>query len=96
MPIPEAHLMAVASMTASFLTGLWPEGKKMEKQKKGFNVLTPEQRIEIARLGGLAAQATGRAHKFTPAEAREAGRKGGLAPRTKRRIESSPIVPHKG
>lgn len=37
--------------------------------------LTPS---EISRLGGLAAHAKGTAHKFTPAEAREAGRKGGL------------------
>ena len=40
--------------------------------------LTPERRSEIARLGGLAAQAKGTAHRFSPEKAREAGRKGGL------------------
>lgn len=34
---------------------------------------------EIASKGGKAAHAKGTAHRFTPDEAREAGRKGGLA-----------------
>jgi general stress protein YciG len=34
---------------------------------------------EIARKGGKAAHAQGRAHEFTPDEAREAGRKGGAS-----------------
>jgi len=41
--------------------------------------MTPEKRREIARLGGKAAHEKGRAHQFTPNEAREAGRKGGLS-----------------
>lgn len=46
-------------------------------KKRGFASLTPEKRREIASLGGRAAHAKGVAHRFTPAEAREAGRKGG-------------------
>lgn len=44
---------------------------------KGFATLTPERRREIASQGGKAAHALGKAHQFTPAEARAAGRKGG-------------------
>jgi general stress protein YciG len=40
---------------------------------------------EIARKGGKAAHAAGTAHEFTGDEAREAGRKGGLASHAKRR-----------
>lgn len=38
-----------------------------------------ERQREIARKGGRAAHEKGTAHEFTPEEAREAGRKGGLA-----------------
>jgi len=38
-----------------------------------------EQRRQIASKGGKAAHQLGRAHKYTPEQAREAGRKGGLA-----------------
>jgi len=47
--------------------------------KRGFADLSPERRREIARLGGLAAHERGTAHKFTSAEGRKAGRKGGVA-----------------
>jgi general stress protein YciG len=39
--------------------------------------MDPEQQREIAGKGGKAAHAQGRAHEFTPEEARAAGRKGG-------------------
>jgi uncharacterized protein len=51
----------------------------------GFATLSPERRAEISRLGGKAAQATGRGHRFTAEEARAAGSKGGLAMRAKRK-----------
>jgi general stress protein YciG len=47
--------------------------------KRGFAALDSERQREIARLGGRAAHAQGRAHEFTSEEAREAGRKGGEA-----------------
>jgi hypothetical protein len=39
--------------------------------------MDPAKQREIASKGGKAAHAQGRAHKFTPDEARDAGRKGG-------------------
>jgi len=47
------------------------------KRKGGFNCLPPEERRRIASLGGLAAQQTKLAHRFTPEEARKAGQLGG-------------------
>lgn len=44
---------------------------------KGFATLTPERRREIASMGGKKAHQLGKAHRWTPEEAREAGRKGG-------------------
>jgi uncharacterized protein len=48
---------------------------------KGFGSLTPERRREISSAGGKAAHAAGTAHRFTVAEARVAGRIGGLKAR---------------
>lgn len=45
--------------------------------KRGFAALDPEKQKEIARLGGKAAHAQGKAHEFTSEEARVAGKKGG-------------------
>ena len=39
--------------------------------------MDPNKQKEIASKGGKAAHAQGRAHEFTPDEARTAGRKGG-------------------
>jgi general stress protein YciG len=39
--------------------------------------MNPEQQRRIAREGGKASHASGRGHRFTPEEARIAGRKGG-------------------
>lgn len=47
------------------------------KPPQGTACLTPEQRVEIARKGGIAARDSGKLYKFTPEKAREAGRKGG-------------------
>jgi hypothetical protein len=50
----------------------------MRAQKpRGFASMNAERQREIASKGGRAAHAQGRAHRFTPDEAREAGRKGG-------------------
>jgi len=47
--------------------------------RRGFASMDREKQREIASKGGKAAHAKGTAHEFTPEEAREAGRKGGLA-----------------
>lgn len=41
--------------------------------------MDPARAFELRSRGGKAVQAMGKAHKFTPEEAREAGKKGGLA-----------------
>lgn len=47
--------------------------------KRGFASMDRTRQREIARLGGRAAHQRGTAHEFTREEAREAGRKGGVA-----------------
>ncbi len=42
---------------------------------RGLAACSPEKRREIARKGGKAVQVRGTAHKWTPDEASEAGRK---------------------
>lgn len=51
--------------------------KKNETGRRGFASMDPETQRNIARSGGRAAHAQGRAHEFTSEEARAAGRKGG-------------------
>ena len=60
------------------------------KQRRGFAAMDPRLVAEIASKGGKAAHAAGTAHEFTADEARAAGRKGGLAPHTRRRPGSQP------
>ena len=50
----------------------------MGKEDRGFASMDAAKRREIARMGGRAAHEKGTAHEWTSAEAREAGRKGGL------------------
>jgi general stress protein YciG len=50
-----------------------------EKSRRGFAVMDRDRQRQIASMGGRAAHRKGTAHKFTPEEAREAGRKGGQA-----------------
>lgn len=46
---------------------------------RGFASMDQDKQRAIAAKGGRAAHASGNAHEFSPAEAREAGRKGGEA-----------------
>lgn len=50
-----------------------------EKPKRGFASMDQRRQREIASKGGKAAHIKGRAHEFTPEQARQAGRKGGQA-----------------
>lgn len=52
-----------------------------EKQNRGFRAMDPEKHRAIASAGGKSAHAKGRGRQWTSEEAREAGRKGGLASR---------------
>lgn len=49
----------------------------MTSPKRGFAGMTAEKQKEIASMGGKAAHAQGKAHKYSSEEARLAGRKGG-------------------
>lgn len=51
---------------------------------RGFAAMDREKARAIASKGGKAAHAQGTAHRFTSEEAREAGRKGGIAPHRRR------------
>lgn len=46
---------------------------------RGFAAMSEQDRQRIASKGGKAAHEKGTAHEFTSEEAREAGRKGGMA-----------------
>jgi general stress protein YciG len=47
---------------------------------RGFILMSPERRREVAAMGGRAVQASGKAFRFKEdAHAKAAGRKGGLA-----------------
>lgn len=56
-----------------------PDMSSVSKTKRGFASMDKKKQKEIASKGGRAAHRTGKAHEFTPEEAREAGRKGGMA-----------------
>jgi hypothetical protein len=45
------------------------------KKPRGFQTLTPEQRREIASMGGRKAHASGNAHQYSSEEARAAAAK---------------------
>ncbi len=53
----------------------------MDKERRGFAAMSPAKQREIASKGGRAAHRKGTAHEWTVDEAREAGKKGGIASR---------------
>ena len=48
-----------------------------KRKKRGFALLSKEQRSKNASLAGKIAHETGRAHEWTKEEANDAGKKGG-------------------
>jgi general stress protein YciG len=63
------------------------------KERRGFASMSPEKQREIASKGGRAAHQKGTAHEWSSDEAREAGRKGGMASRGGRgKLPSNPSV----
>ena len=57
-----------------------PQGNgSRTRSNRGFASMDREKQREIASKGGRAAHAKGTAHEFDSGEAREAGRKGGMA-----------------
>ena len=57
----------------------------MAKEDRGFASMDRVKQRDIASKGGKAAHAKGTAHEWTSEEAREAGRKGGMASHRRRK-----------
>ncbi len=87
--LPESSTMAEAREIQPDLPPVSQVSQEKAEQKprrpRGFAAMDPKLVSELARKGGKAAHLLGAAHEFSSAEAREAGRKGGLATHVKRR-----------
>jgi uncharacterized protein len=64
--------------------GTWQE-VSVAKEDRGFASMDRAKQREIASKGGKAAHQKGTAHEWTSEEAREAGRKGGMASHRRRK-----------
>ena len=62
----------------------------MAKEDRGFASMDRAKQREIASKGGKAAHQKGTAHEWTSEEARDAGRKGGIASHRRRREGLTP------
>ena len=62
----------------------------MAKEDRGFASMDRAKQREIASKGGKAAHQKGTAHEWTSEEARDAGRKGGIASHQRRREQNTP------
>ena len=60
----------------------------MAKEDRGFASMDRSKQREIARKGGKAAHLKGTAHEWSSEEARQAGRKGGMA---SHKLRSKPL-----
>lgn len=73
----------------------WPstlylgEEDQVAKEDRGFASMDRAKQREIASKGGKAAHQKGTAHEWTSEEARDAGRKGGIASHRRRREQQS-------
>ena len=66
----------------------------MATEDRGFASMEQTKQREIASKGGKAAHQKGTAHEWTSEEAREAGRKGGMAShRRKQEQQAAPAAP---
>ena len=64
----------------------------MAKEDRGFASMDRSKQRDIASKGGKAAHQKGTAHEWTSEEAREAGRKGGMAShRRKQQQQQQPV-----
>ena len=79
-------MMTTATATTSLVetsakTVSRPANRVGTKSRRGFAAMSPETQRRIASEGGKASHASGRGHRFSADEARDAGRKGGLVSR---------------
>jgi general stress protein YciG len=75
-----AAVDTIADVTAS-KSATRPANRVGTKSRRGFAAMSPETQKRIASEGGKASHASGRGHRFSADEARDAGRKGGLVSR---------------
>ena len=68
----------------------------MAKEDRGFASMDRAKQLEIASKGGKAAHQKGTAHEWTSEEARDAGRKGGLASHQRRREQMGGVNTNTG
>ena len=64
----------------------------MAKEDRGFASMDRGKQREIASKGGKAAHLKGTAHEWTSEEAREAGRRGGMASHRRKQEQQSTDV----
>jgi hypothetical protein len=64
-------------VTQSMCTFIYVKEVTMGNKTRGFASMSPEKRREVSSKGGKAAHAKGTSHKWTPEEAKEAGKVGG-------------------
>ena len=64
--------------------------EKGESRGRGFAGMDRERQRQISSQGGKAAHQKGTAHEWTSEEARDAGRKGGIASHRRRREAMGP------
>lgn len=69
-------------------TRSWQEDN-VAKEDRGFASMDRNKQREIASKGGKAAHQKGTAHEWTSEEAREAGRKGGMASHRRKQQQKS-------
>ena len=65
--------------------------KDRTQRPRGFAAMGTEQQRKIASAGDQAAHRKGKAHKFTEAEAREAGDKGHASRLAKQQASNAPM-----
>lgn len=73
-------------------TGDTGQEGNVAKEDRGFASMDRAKQREIASKGGKAAHQKGTAHEWTSEEARDAGRKGGIASHQRRREQSAPAT----
>ena len=83
--------------TAANATPETPVAEERRPRRRGFAAMDQDRVKAIASKGGKAAHAAGTAHQFSSDEARNAGRKGGMAPHVRRggvrRRQPDPVTP---
>ncbi|MBF9239889.1 hypothetical protein I2I05_21030 [Hymenobacter sp. BT683] len=78
------------SAAAAAKSATRPATRVGTKSRRGFAAMSPETQRRIASEGGKASHASGRGHRFSAEEAREAGRKGGLVSRRGKTTATTP------